>query len=136
MRPYLKDIINNLKKSETCKLGLTIAINFISSIDNNKEHVMHSKFRSIENKHNVYRRKDCIKKLCELLREHAMTTTKFKKKIIKKRAAGIIWKCENLLHLSWKNLKINSWKLKNIVKLEIIVIVQRNIEVVHITYLF
>ena len=90
----------------------------------------------MENKHNVYRRKDCIKKFCELLREHAMTTTAFKKKIIKKRAAGIIWKCENLLHLSWKNLKINSWKLKNIVKLEITVIVQRNIEVVHIEYLF
>ena len=44
----------------------------------------------MENKHNVYRRKDCIKKFCELLREHAMTTTAFKKKIIKKRAAGII----------------------------------------------
>ena len=48
MRPYLKDIINNLKKSETFKLGLTIAINFISSIDNNKEHVMHSKSDDME----------------------------------------------------------------------------------------
>ena len=48
MRPYLKDIINNLKKSETFKLGLTIAINFISSIDNNKEHVMHSKNDDME----------------------------------------------------------------------------------------
>ena len=47
MRPYLKDI-NNLKKSETCKIQLTIAINFISSKDNDEEHVMHSKSDNIE----------------------------------------------------------------------------------------
>ena len=41
--PYLKDIINNLKKSNTCKIQLTIANNFISSIDNDGECVMHSK---------------------------------------------------------------------------------------------
>ena len=32
-----------------------------------------SSFRSIENKHDVYTGKDCMKKLCEFLREHAMT---------------------------------------------------------------
>ena len=31
-----------------------------------------SSFRSIENKQNVYRDKDCIKPICEFLREHAM----------------------------------------------------------------
>ena len=31
-----------------------------------------SSFRSIENKHGVYRGKDCIKMFCESLREHAM----------------------------------------------------------------
>ena len=36
-----------------------------------------SSFRSIENKHEVYRGKDCIKKICEY-------------EIINKRAAGII----------------------------------------------
>ena len=34
IRPYLKDIINNLKKSDTWKIQLTIANNFMSSIDN------------------------------------------------------------------------------------------------------
>ena len=29
-------------------------------------------FRSIENKHDVYRGKDCIKGFCEFLREHAV----------------------------------------------------------------
>ena len=40
--PYLKDIINNLKKSGTWKIQLTIANNFISSIDNDEDHVIHS----------------------------------------------------------------------------------------------
>ena len=43
IRPYIKDIINDLKKSDTGKLQLTIVINFISSKDTGEEHVMHSK---------------------------------------------------------------------------------------------
>ena len=31
-----------------------------------------SSFRIIENKHDIYRGKDCMKKFCEFLREHAM----------------------------------------------------------------
>ena len=40
-----------------------------------------SSFRSIENKHNVHRGKDCFKKFCEFLREHAMkiSNSKIKK---------------------------------------------------------
>ena len=45
---YLKDIINNSKKSDTRKIQLTIANNFISSTDNDKERVMHSKSDNIE----------------------------------------------------------------------------------------
>ena len=33
------------------------------------------------------------------------TLEKEKNETINKRAAGIIWKCKNLLHLSWKILK-------------------------------
>ena len=33
-----------------------------------------------------------------------------------------------------KNLKINIWKVKNIVKLEITVIIQENIELLRIAY--
>ena len=33
IRPYLKDSINNLKKSDTWKLQLTITINFMPSKD-------------------------------------------------------------------------------------------------------
>ena len=46
--PFLKEIINNLKKSDTWKIKLTIANNFLSSLDNDEEHVIHSKINSIE----------------------------------------------------------------------------------------
>ena len=52
-----------------------------------------SSFRSIQNKHDVYRGKDCIKKFCESLREHAMKIINLKKKKMKlltKGAATII----------------------------------------------
>ena len=42
IRPYLKDIINNLKKSDTWKIQLTTTIIFISSkYDNDENRVMH-----------------------------------------------------------------------------------------------
>ena len=52
VRPYLKDIINNLKKSDTWKPQLAIANNFISSLDNDEECAIHSKSDKIEIKIN------------------------------------------------------------------------------------
>ena len=52
-----------------------------------------SSFRTIENKHDVYRGKDCMKKFSEFLREHAMkiiNSKKEKKEVISKRGAGIM----------------------------------------------
>ena len=43
IKPYLKNIINNLNKSDTQKIQLTIAINFIFSKDTDEEHVMRLK---------------------------------------------------------------------------------------------
>ena len=44
IRSYLRDIISDLKQSDTCKIQLTTTINFISSKDyNDEERVMHSK---------------------------------------------------------------------------------------------
>ena len=43
MKSYLKDIINNLKKLDTWKIQLTIAIDFISSKDKDEERIMYSK---------------------------------------------------------------------------------------------
>ena len=43
IRPYLKGIINNLKKSDTWKIHLAISNNIISSINNDEKSLMHSK---------------------------------------------------------------------------------------------
>ena len=37
IRPYLKDIITNLKKSDTWKIQVTITSNFMSSKDTDEE---------------------------------------------------------------------------------------------------
>ena len=84
---------NNPENSSTTKLSEHFPSGFSMSIM--------SSFRSIENKHDVYRDKDCMKKYFELLREHAMKIINFKKKkkvIINKRATRIILKCKNLLY--------------------------------------
>ena len=39
-----------------------------------------SSFRNIENEHDVYRGKDCMKKFCVSLREHAIKIINFKKR--------------------------------------------------------
>ena len=74
---------NNTKNSFTTKEGENIPSDFLMSTI--------LSFKSIENKHDVYRGKDCMKNLCEFLREHAMKITKKKKnEVINKRASGII----------------------------------------------
>ena len=55
---------NSPKNSTTTKVSEHIPSSFSMSTI--------SLFRSIENKHDVYRGKDCMKMFCELLREHAM----------------------------------------------------------------
>ena len=40
-------------------------------------------FRSMKNRHDVYRGKDCMKKFCESLREHAMKIINLKNKKMK-----------------------------------------------------
>ena len=41
-----------------------------------------SSFKSIENKHDVYKSKDCMKRFCESLREHTINIINFKNKKI------------------------------------------------------
>ena len=48
MKLSIKNIINYLKKSNTWKIQLTIAINCISSKDTDEERVMHSKGDNME----------------------------------------------------------------------------------------
>ena len=63
---------NNPENSSTTKASEHIPSGFSKSTI--------SSFRSIENKHDVYRGKGCMKKFCEFVREHAMKIINFKKK--------------------------------------------------------
>ena len=63
---------NNPENSSTTKVSEHIPSGFSMSTI--------SSFRSIKNKHDVYRGKDCMKNICEFLREHAMKMINFKKK--------------------------------------------------------
>ena len=78
---YLESVIEkidgckNHPEKSTTKLSQYIPSGFLMSTI--------SYFRSIENKHDVYRGKDCMKKVCESLREHAMNIINFKNKKIK-----------------------------------------------------
>ena len=63
---------NNPENSSTTKVSENIPSGFsMSTIPS---------FNSIENKHDVYRGKDCMKKFCKSLRENAMRIINFKKK--------------------------------------------------------
>ena len=75
---------------------------------------------SIENKHHVYRSKDFMKKFSESSRKHAMKIINFKNKKMKLltkeqqesyKNAKICYVCKEKYVL-----KINIWKMKNIVK--------------------
>ena len=63
---------NNLENSSTTKVSKHIRSGFSMSTI--------SSFRRIENKHDLYRSKDCMKKFCKFLREHAVRIINFKKK--------------------------------------------------------
>ena len=80
-----------------------------------------SSFKNIQNRHDVYRGKDCIKKFCKSLREHAPEIINFKKKKMKLLGKEQQESYENGKTFVKKNLKINMLKVKNIVKLGIIV---------------
>ena len=88
-------------------------------------------FRSIKNKHDVYRGKNCMKKFCESLRARAM------KIILKRKKMKLLTKEQQESYENAKKkkkLKINISEIKNIVKLEIIVTIQGNIEGLRIAY--
>ena len=85
-------------------------------------------FKSIESKLGVARGKDCMKKFCKSLREYAMEIINFGKKKMKLLTSEQQKSCENT--------KVAIFvKIKNIVKIWNIAIIQGNIEVLHIAYI-
>ena len=70
-----------MKKQFVIYADLECIIEKIDGCKNNPK--INPSFRSIGNKHDVYRGKDCIKKFCEFLRKHPMRMINFKKKKLK-----------------------------------------------------
>ena len=78
----------------------------------------------MENKHDAYRSKDCMKMFYEFLIEHAMKIINFQKKMkLLTKEKQESYKMQKFIISVKKNLKINITKIKKIVKLEIIVII-------------
>ena len=63
---------NNSEHSSTTKVGEPVPSGLSMSTI--------TSFKSIENKHDVYRGNDCMKKFCESLRQHAEKIINFKMK--------------------------------------------------------
>ena len=68
-----------------------------------------SSFRSIENKHDVYRGKDCMKEFCEFLRVHAIKIINLKqtKKNYYQKSSKNRMKMQKFVIFVEKNLKIS-----------------------------
>ena len=108
---------NNPENSPTTKVSKHVPSGFsVSTI---------SLFRSIENKHDVDRGKDCIK-FFEFSRDNAIKILNFKKKKIK-----LLTKEQQESYENAKTCYICKEKFQ---KLDIIVIIQENIEVLRIAY--
>ena len=83
--------------------------------------------KKIENKHDVYRGKYCMKMFCESLREHARKIINFNKmekpKLLTKEHRESFENAK-IFYICKKILKIHILKVKNSVQLGIIVIIQ------------
>ena len=90
-----------------------------------------SSFRSIENRHDVYRVKDSMKKFCESLRERAMKIINFKKKkmTLTTKEQQESYQNAKICYICKEKLESKYLKKQNIVKLEVIVIIQGKKEV-------
>ena len=96
-----------------------------------------SSFRKIENKYDVYRGKDCMKRFYESLREqHALKVINSKKKKMKllTKDQHESYENTNICYICKEKFENKYLKDNKYRKVKIIVIIQRNIEVLGIAY--
>ena len=92
--------------------------------------------KGIKNKHSVYRDKYYIKKFCECLEEDTLKIINFKSKQKKnKKKQNNIRKIKSATSAEMK-LKWNMLMMRNISKLEIMVILQVNLDDLRIRHIF
>ena len=118
---------NNAAKSSLTKLGeipCGYSIPTIWTID------------GIENRHDEYRGKDCLKKFCESSTEHAVKIINFEKKNMIPLLRKEYESCLNQINccICKKSLKIKTILIKTIVKSGTIIIIKVTAEVMQIVY--
>ena len=93
-----------------------------------------SSFKIIKNKNDVCRGKDCMKKFCESLPEHALETINFKKKKIKLLTEEYqeTYENEKVCSISKEKFENKYVKVKKYYKVLIIVIMKRNKDTVYL----
>ena len=90
---------NNLENTSTTKIGEHIPCGYLIST--------FWGFNHIEDKQTLYRGKDCMKRFCESLREHAKGIIDFEKKknvIVNKKRIRMTTRCKSMLCLRNKIL--------------------------------
>ena len=96
----IDECVNNPENSSAAKIGEHIACwCSVSTI---------WEFNRIENKHALYRGQDCMKKICESLREHGKNIINFEKKkniTVNKRRTKITSRRKSILYLWKENVK-------------------------------
>ena len=120
---------NSPENSSTTKVRKYIPLGFLMSTI--------SSFRGIENKHDVYRGEDCMKKFYEFLREQAMKIINFKKKKMKlsKKEQHELHKNAKICHIceeKFENKYLNNKKYR---KVRDHYHFKGNIEALHMAYL-
>ena len=68
----LESLIEKIDGSKNPENSFTTKVGYSKHISSGFSKTMISSFKSIENKCDVFRGKDCMKKLCESLGDHAM----------------------------------------------------------------
>ena len=91
-----------------------------------------SSFIDIENKHDVFNGKDCMKIFKRACNEDNYFQKKIKKYL--QMRSSIYMKMQKFAVFLTNNFQINILKIRNIVNLEMVVIIHMNREVLHIVY--
>ena len=91
-------------------------------------------FKSLENKHDVYRGKDCIKKFCKSLRKQAINIINYKKMNLLTKEQKQSYENAKIYYIYKEKFENKYVKDKNIVKLEVTAIIQGTVELLRLAY--
>ena len=124
----IKRCTNNFEKSSTTKEGRHISCGYSRSTI--------WTFEGRENKNDIYRSEDCMKKFLKYLEVHALNIVNFEKKITPStNIQQELYEKTKICNICKKRSNKNTLMIKTIVKLKTLVMILTNTEVLHIVRL-